>query len=159
MKEEYVTYRVYSLFTIAGDLSFRISRYTGKDDLFELAKFQGLGNPLYNGIAGATRIERAVVFGDQTVYIAVKGDNDHQYLPLALRCAKDMQQVSDLPIPKGSLPRDILVKRKNLLVLVSQKKHRQDLSQHGDAHQQSLFRRGDMERTFSFYSRKFCPFI
>ncbi len=93
--------------------------YTGNDHIFNQIT-TAEGKALYNGEAG-DRIERPIVFGDQTVYIVGVTDNDHQYLPLALRHAKNAQQVARFDLPENVLPRDILVQGKWLIILISTK--------------------------------------
>lgn len=65
----------------------------------------------------ADRIERAVVFAGETVYITGNTVNDHQYLPLSLLHAKDIDNVSKVELPRGAVPYDLLVKGRYLLRL------------------------------------------
>ena len=109
--------RIYTLFPLSNNLwtSNGITSYSEADDLFSMPS-----PPVSTSLFGA-RIERAVVFDGQTVFISGKTDNDHQYLPLELRCASDVYTINQLNLPEGALPRDILVKGKQLFVLISTK--------------------------------------
>ncbi len=113
--------RVYTLVLLADtlytdDCNFY---YSGEGNTFirppKVTKF------FYKDIATANRVERPVIFNKQTVYIAGKIDNDHQYLPLALMRAQSHVDVSRINLPEGALPRDILVLGNWMAVLVSTK--------------------------------------
>ena len=109
--------RIYTLFPLSDNLwtSNGITSYSAYDDFFSMPS-----PPVSTSSFGA-RIERATVFDGQTVFISGKTDNDHQYLPLELRCAGDVYTINQLNLPVGALPRDILVKGKQLYVLISTK--------------------------------------
>ncbi|MDR1671671.1 MAG: hypothetical protein LBR57_04035 [Alistipes sp.] len=71
------------------------------------------------GTLSATRMERAVVMNGTTVYVSARDDTDHQYVPLALARARSRTDVSQVGLPAGALPRDLLVAGDWLLVLIS----------------------------------------
>ena len=109
--------RIYSLYVIDNKLwtSNGITVYSKETDFFSMP------SPTVSTSVLGARIERAVVFDGQTVFISGKTDNDHQYLPIDLRCASDIYTVNTLNLPQDALPRDILVKNKQLYVLISVK--------------------------------------
>ena len=109
--------RIYTLFLVNNELwtSNGITSYSKDADFFSMPT-----PPVSTSLFGA-RIERAVVFDGQTVFINGKTDNDHQYIPVDLRCASDIYTVNQLNLPQGALPRDILAKNRRLLVLISVK--------------------------------------
>ncbi len=82
----------------------------------ETLRFFNLG---FNPASGILHIERAVVFGGATFYIAGLSYNDHQYKPLFLARARSLDDKSRLELPEGALPRDLLVKGEWLLALIS----------------------------------------
>ncbi len=87
--------------------------YSGKDNVFDLT----VNTFIKPGITD--RIERPVVFNGQTVYIAGRTVNDHQYTPVSLMRAIDRDNINRLELPEGALPYDILMYDRWLLVLVS----------------------------------------
>lgn len=115
------TGRVYTLFPFSGQLRTSYTYptiYTGSGNAFHQIIDKTEATALYDGEEGR-RIERPVVFGEYTVYIVGVNDNDHQYLPLALLYAKNSQNVMRYQLLDNTLPRDILVKGKYLIVLLS----------------------------------------
>lgn len=117
--------RIYTIFPFSGKLyaSYAAypSTYTGKGNVFHQITDRTEAKALYDGETGH-RIERPVVFKGYTVYIVGATNNDHQYLPLALRYAKNSQSVTRYELPENTLPRDILVKGNYLIVLLSKQK-------------------------------------
>lgn len=118
--------RVYGLFPLAGKLySYYyfpyLMEYSGKENIFTYQPYDAYYRLFKDEKGKANRIERALVFNDQTVYIIGATCNDHQYLPISLLCASDLSHINKLALPEGALPRDILVKGKWLVVLVSTK--------------------------------------
>lgn len=116
IKEVAFQSRIYNIFPLSNKLYALPMVYSGSGNAFTWLTGN---NPLYAGEKGATRIERSVVFDNQTAYILGKTYNDHQYLPVALCRAKDSQNVSRIALAEGVLPRDILLKEGYLVVLVS----------------------------------------
>ncbi len=117
----YCTSRIYTLVPLADTLytDNGYFYYSGNGNTF--IRPQKATSFFYKDVATANRVERPVVFNKQTVYIAGKTDNDHQYLPLALMRAQNRTAVHRMNLPEGALPRDILVQGKWLIVLISTK--------------------------------------
>lgn len=117
--------RIYSIFPFFNELYASYvpypSTYTGQENVFYQITDRTEAKALYDGENG-NRIERPVVFKGYTVYIVGSTHNDHQYLPLALRYAKNSQNVMRYELPANTLPRDILVKGNYLIVLLSKQK-------------------------------------
>lgn len=116
--------RIYSIFPLSEKLQASdsyASTYTGQGNIFHQITDIKEAKALYDGEKGS-RIERPLVFKGYTVYIVGATHNDHQYLPLALRYAKDLQNVERHELPEKTLPRDILVKGNYLIVLLSKQK-------------------------------------
>jgi len=113
--------RVYGFVPLAGALYTNSGSVYCPDEAgeFEYSYYARKNAKFSAGFNAAGRVERAVVFGGQTVYIVGKTYNDHQYLPLALARARDYDDIAVLPLPEEALPRDILIKGEWLLVLAS----------------------------------------
>lgn len=62
-------------------------------------------------------VQRWVKLGKETVYIGGWQHNDHQWIPIGLFAARSAEKASQLPLPSGERPWDILVKDGRLYCL------------------------------------------
>ena len=110
--------RIYNIFPLNGNLYITASYF---------AHYSGSSNILYQHTYnetrnfGTTRVERAVVLDDYTVFIDGGASNDHQYIPGNLRSAKNALSSTILKLPSGAVPRDLMVRDGYLYALVTYK--------------------------------------
>ena len=114
-----IDFRIYGLFPMNGRLYFTtgnsLAYYSGRSNIF-------IGHSSAERIRfGVRRVERAVIFNDYTVFLNCNDTNDHQYLPIDLRAAKDVSSCHILKLPSGAVPRDLMVRDGYLYALVTYK--------------------------------------
>lgn len=119
---KYCSNRVYSFFMLNNRLV--VNNYNSLVLNSEKGLFDYLGqseaNALYMGVPiTERRLERAVVFKREAVYIVGKTINDHQYEPQFLMHAKDETNATKVELQQGMIPYDLLVRGNYLFVLVS----------------------------------------
>ncbi len=118
--------RVYEFFTIGADLYASVSpRTLGSTNLSRTTSLYRYANAefipvsdldlLGTGEMPLGRVARALIFGEQTVYVAAEFDNDHQWSPRRLMSASPDLTFTTHDVP--GVPYDLLLHEDALLAL------------------------------------------